>query len=109
MTTFTLSTYPIHDVWGGTKSYTLDQLPALFSAITEYQNKPNKDPYANLIMQAFITNATIGAFINLVYLKPEVSPAAFSPLYSIPTVTDTTKLQTLTEMISGQLVPTIPR
>ena len=60
-------------------------------------------------MQAFITNASIGAFVNMVYLKPEVSPAAFSPFYSIPTVTDTTKLQTLTEFISGQLVPTVPR
>ena len=77
--------------------------------MTAYQTKPNKDPYANLIMQAFITNASIGAFVNMVYLKPEASPAAFSPFYSIPTVTDTTKLQTLTEMISGQLVPTIPR
>ena len=30
VTAFTLSTYPIHEVWGGIKSYTLDQLPALF-------------------------------------------------------------------------------
>ena len=84
-------------------------MPALFSAMAQYQTQSNKDPYANLIMQSFITNATIGAFINMVYLKPEVSPAAFSPFYSIPTVGDTTKLQTLTEMISGQIVPSIPR
>ncbi|KAL8733401.1 MAG: hypothetical protein Q9181_003609 [Wetmoreana brouardii] len=77
--------------------------------MAEYQTTPNKDPYANLIMQAFVTNASIGAFLNMVYLKPEVSPAAFKPFYSIPTVNDTTKIQTLTQMISGQLVPPIPR
>ncbi|KAL8727257.1 MAG: hypothetical protein Q9181_005778 [Wetmoreana brouardii] len=75
----------------------------------EYQSSPNKDPYANLIMQAFLTNASIGAFVNMVYLKPEVSPAAFSPFYSIPTVNDTTKIQTLTQMINGQLVPPTTR
>ena len=77
--------------------------------MVEYQTTPNKDPYANLIMQAFITNATIGVFINMVYLKPEVAPAAFDPFYSIAAFMDTTKIQTLTEFISGQIVPTIPR
>ncbi|KAI4195361.1 MAG: hypothetical protein LQ350_007230 [Teloschistes chrysophthalmus] len=109
VTSFTLSTYPIHDVWGGSKAYSLDQLPALFSAMNEYQWRHDKDPYANLILQAFTTNASIGAFVNMVYLKPELSPPAFSPFYSIPTVGDTTKLQTLTQMISGQIVPSLPR
>jgi len=75
----------------------------------EYQSNPNKDPYANLMMQAFTTNASVGAVLNMVYLKPEVSPPAFSPFYSIPTTFDTTKIQTLTQMMSGQIVPGIPR
>ena len=75
----------------------------------EYQSNPNKDPYANLMMQAFTTNASVGAVLNMVYLKPEPSPAAFSPFYLIPTTSDTTKVQTLTKMISGQIVPAIPR
>ncbi|KAL8695587.1 MAG: hypothetical protein Q9224_003320 [Gallowayella concinna] len=75
----------------------------------EYQSNPNKDPYANLILQAFTTNNSVGAFMNMVYLKPEVAPLAFRPFYSIPTVIDTTRIQTLTQFISGQLVPTVPR
>lgn len=75
----------------------------------EYQSNPNKDPYANLMMQAFTTNASVGAVLNMVYLKPEVSPPAFSPFYSISTTFDTTKIQTLTQMMSGQIVPGIPR
>ncbi|MCJ1261071.1 hypothetical protein MMC22_000935 [Lobaria immixta] len=109
ITAFTLSTYPIHQVWGGIKTYSLQQLPALFSSMLEYQSNPKKDPYANLMMQAFTTNASIGAVLNMVYLKPEISPPAFAPFYSIPTTGDTTKLQTLTQMMSGQRVPPLPR
>lgn len=75
----------------------------------EYQSVPEKDPYANLVMQAFLTNASVGAVLNMVYLKPEASPPAFSPFYPIPTIADTTKTQSLTEVISGQIMPAIPR
>ena len=109
VTAFTLSTYPIHEVRGGITIYTLDQLPTLFHAAIEYQLKPNKDPYANFMIQAFTTNTSVGAVLNMVYLKPEASPPAFSPFYSIPTTGDTTKIQTLTQMMNGQIVPPIPR
>jgi hypothetical protein len=109
VTTFTVRTYPIHQVWGGIKLYTLDKLPALFAAMHEYQNAPNKDPYANLMLQAFPTNASIGAILNVIYLKPQVAPPAYSMFYNISTVFDTTKVQTLTEFLSGQQVPDIPR
>ena len=109
VTSFKLSTYPIHEVWGGAKLYSMDQLPTLYAAMAEYQAAPNKDPYANVMLQAFTTNASIGAVLNMVYLKPEESPAAFSPFYSIPTTGDTVKIQTLTAMLSGLYVPDIPR
>jgi hypothetical protein len=61
------------------------------------------------MMQAFSTNQSIGVVLNMVYLKPEASPPAFAPFYEIPTTADTTKIQTLREMMSGQGVPDIPR
>ncbi|KAI4218277.1 MAG: hypothetical protein L6R36_009037, partial [Xanthoria steineri] len=109
VTTFTLKTYSINQVWGGIKSYSLDQLPALLAAMQEYQSNPNKDLYANLMLQAFTTNATVGAVLNMVYLKPVVNASAFAPFYSIPTTGDTTKIQSLTQMMSGQRVPPLPR
>ncbi|KAF7594715.1 hypothetical protein BBP40_008608 [Aspergillus hancockii] len=109
VTAFTLSTYPIHMVWGGVKQYSLDQLPRLLDAVHEYQSGHAQDPDANFMLQAFTTGDTIGAVLNMVYLKPEKEPAAFAPFASIPTVNDTTKIQTLTQMISGQMVPPIPR
>ncbi|KAI1080736.1 putative FAD-binding oxidoreductase [Whalleya microplaca] len=102
VTKFTLKTYPIFNVWGGMKLYTLDALPALFDAFAKYQTIADKDPYANVMLQAFPTNKSIGAVLNMVYLKPEESPEAFAPFYDIKTVQDTTKLQTLTEMMSSQ-------
>ncbi|KAL8981369.1 MAG: hypothetical protein Q9205_003819 [Flavoplaca limonia] len=109
VTTFTLKTYAINQVWGGIKFYSLDQLPALFAAMQEYQSKPKKDLYANLMLQAFTTNASVGAVLNMVYLKPVVNASAFAPFYSIPTTGDTTKIQSLTQMMSGQQVPPLPR
>ncbi|KAK8008142.1 FAD-binding oxidoreductase [Apiospora marii] len=102
VTSFTMSTYPISTVWAGIKAYTLDDLPALFDAMLEYQSQPVKDPYANLMMQGFMSNATVGVVLNLVYLKPEESPAAFAPFYHINTTSDSTKLTRLSEFISGQ-------
>ncbi|KAL9079557.1 MAG: hypothetical protein Q9157_001554 [Trypethelium eluteriae] len=109
VTSFTLNTYPIHTVWGGIKEYALEYLPDIMAAMYIYQSNPNKDAYANLMLQAFTTNSSVGVVLNMVYLKPVENPPAFEPFYQFPTIDDTTKLQTLTEMISGQRVPNIPR
>jgi hypothetical protein len=108
VTSFTLRTYPIYDVWGGIRSYAHEQIPALYKALADYQAQPKKDLYANLMLQPFATNNSLGAVLNMVYLKP-MSPAAFRAFDGIPTVGDTTKLQTLSEMINGQMVPGLPR
>ncbi|CAG8980501.1 hypothetical protein HYALB_00013102 [Hymenoscyphus albidus] len=109
VTAMTLYTYPIHQVWGGVKGYTLDEMPALFDAMLEYQSLPNKDPYANIMLQGFPTNASIGILLNMVYLKPIETPPAFAAFYNITTTFDTTKTQTLTEFLSGQASVDIPR
>ncbi|KAI4225437.1 MAG: hypothetical protein L6R36_003921 [Xanthoria steineri] len=109
VTSFTLSTHPVHEVWGGVKIYSLNQTLDVLHAMSEYQSNPNKDPYANIFTQVFTTNSTIGVVLTLVYLKPTVAPPAFKPFYSIPTINDTTRLQTLTQLMGGQNVPPIPR
>lgn len=109
MTAFKFSTFPSNPVWGGIKFYNLDQLPALYAALAEYQTSPNKDPYANLDLQAAVTNSSIGILLNLIYLKPVESPPAFQAFYNIPTLQDTTKIQTMTEFLTGGVVPSIPR
>ncbi|KAI1347633.1 putative FAD-binding oxidoreductase [Xylaria sp. FL0043] len=102
ITSFTLSTYPIYDVWGGVKSYRSEDLPILIAALLKYQSSPSRSPYANLFIQGFQTNSSFGVNLELVYLKPEESPEAFAPFYSIPTIADTTRLRTFSDFLTGQ-------
>lgn len=80
----------------------MESLPALFDAMFEYQSAPNKDPYANLMLQGYVSNVTLGVVLNLVYLKPEESPEAFAPFYQIEPTADFTKISSFSEFISGQ-------
>ncbi|KAK4183229.1 hypothetical protein QBC35DRAFT_120528 [Podospora australis] len=109
VTSFKIYTYPIKDVWGGVRGYSLEQLPQLYDAMAKYQNTPGKDLYANAMLQGFTTNATVGVVLTMIYLKPEANPAAFAPFNGITPVFDTTKLQTITELMAGTYVPDIPR
>ncbi|KAI1878936.1 hypothetical protein JX265_003113 [Neoarthrinium moseri] len=109
VTNLVLKTYPIQHIWGGIKGYTLDQLPSLLDALLEYQSAPSKERYANLMMQGFVTNATIGIALSVIYLKPEESPSVFKPFYNISTAYDTTKLQTLYEFSGSQGAVSLPR
>ncbi|KAI1451848.1 putative FAD-binding oxidoreductase [Annulohypoxylon moriforme] len=109
VTKFTIKAYDIHDAWGGVRVYSLDALPALFDAMYKYQSVANKDPYANIMLQAFPTNASIGAILNIVYLKPEKEPEAFAPFRNITALADQTKLQTLTELMLAAPLPELTR
>ncbi|KAI0428671.1 putative FAD-binding oxidoreductase [Xylaria sp. FL1042] len=109
VTRFTLATYPTGNVWGGYRVYALDALPALFDALYEYQSVAVKDRYANLMMQAFPLNGSLGVLLNMVYNKPVASPAAFTPFYDIPTIADTVHIQPMTDFLASQVPPSLPR
>ncbi|KAI0852738.1 putative FAD-binding oxidoreductase [Daldinia vernicosa] len=109
VTSFTLSTYPIHQVWAGIKTYAYSDLPSLYSAMLEYQTVLQKDPYANLDLQGILVGENMGLALSLVYLQPEEEPSAFAPFYPIKTISDSTQLTTLTEFLSGQGPGDFPR
>ncbi|KAI1456430.1 putative FAD-binding oxidoreductase [Annulohypoxylon moriforme] len=113
VTTFKLRTFPIFDVWGGTRGYPFEALPDVLDALAEFQTNPEKDPYAQFNMNAYVTNTTFGVVLSLVYLKPEVNPPAFAPFYRIEktwaTTMDTTSLRTLHNLMSEYPIPSIPR
>ncbi|KAI0517438.1 putative FAD-binding oxidoreductase [Xylaria bambusicola] len=109
VTRFTLITYPTGLVWGGYRVYTLDAIPALFDALLAYQSVAVKDPYANLMMQAFPLNGTLGVLLNMVYNKPVGNPAAFTPFYDIPAIADTVHIQPMTDFLASQVPPSLPR
>lgn len=105
MTRFTLQTFPQGFVWAGIRYYNRDQLPALLSAMAEYQARPDKDPEANMMIQNPVTdNAEIGAVLNFIYGKPEKEPDAFEPFANIPYMEDTMGIRTLEDFMANQIM-----
>ncbi|KAI0006675.1 putative FAD-binding oxidoreductase [Xylariaceae sp. FL0662B] len=113
VTAFTLRTYPIFHIWGGTKVYPFEALSDILDALAEFQTNPEKDPYAQFNMNAYVTNTTLGVVLALTYLKPEELPAAFAPFFRLDenwnTMLDTTSLRTIHDLISEYPIPSIPR
>jgi FAD/FMN-containing dehydrogenase len=58
VTSFTLKTFPIGKVWGGTVLYPADKLDAMINATAEYSAKPS-EPKATLATQFFATNGAV--------------------------------------------------
>ncbi|KAI1131073.1 putative FAD-binding oxidoreductase [Nemania abortiva] len=104
VTSFTSTTYPIYQTWGGIQVYTPDQTSVLLQALYEYQTQPNKDPYANMIINLVPTNGSL--LLTFVYLKPVERPAAFAPFYALTPVFEQTGIMTLHELM-GLFPPTI--
>jgi hypothetical protein len=58
VTSFTLRTFPVGKVWGGTILYSADQLDAMIDATVEYSAKPS-NPKATLATQFFAANGSM--------------------------------------------------
>ncbi|KAH6904400.1 hypothetical protein BKA70DRAFT_1432153 [Coprinopsis sp. MPI-PUGE-AT-0042] len=73
VTSFTLKTFPIGKVWGGTLYYPADQVDAMIDAAVEYAAKPSV-PKATLATEFFAINGTLtGAAIR--FYNGETPPA----------------------------------
>ncbi|CAJ2511674.1 Uu.00g072990.m01.CDS01 [Anthostomella pinea] len=99
VTAFKFTTYPIKNVWGGAQMFSLDQMPAVLEALNQYQTTPNKDPYANLIINLAPNLGVV--LLTLVYLKPVERPAAYAPFYDLTPVSDQTRFMTLHELMAA--------
>ncbi|KAI0386963.1 putative FAD-binding oxidoreductase [Hypomontagnella monticulosa] len=107
VTKFEAKTYPIVQTWGGIQVFSLDQTPALLQALHEYQTTPNKDPYANMVINLVPTNGT--TLLTLVYLKPVERPAAYAPFYALSPVFEQTGFMTLHQLMALFPASTLPR
>ncbi|KAI1735302.1 putative FAD-binding oxidoreductase [Xylaria scruposa] len=109
ITELTLMTYPLEQVWGGIRTYTIDQFPEVVKAYFQYQSTPEKDPYANLHVLVSPTNSTIGVLVSMVYLKPVKEPPSFAPFYPIDTTSDSTAIKSFTEYLAEYGIPEVRR
>jgi FAD/FMN-containing dehydrogenase len=106
VTRFTINTYSIGAVWGGIKFYAPDQFPALISAFAAYQLGP-QDPDASIMIQAPLTNSSLGVLLNVAYARPIVNPPAFDAFKDIPVALDMTLIRSYASLISGASNPDI--
>lgn len=109
MTAFTFATFPINQVWGGIRVYAWEDMPGILQAMDAYQSVVDKDPYANLNLQGFPTNTSLGLVMSLVYLKPEANPAAFEAFSAFTPLVDTTTIQSIKEYIGSYPSPEVAR
>ncbi|KAI3332048.1 FAD-binding domain-containing protein [Xylariaceae sp. AK1471] len=107
VTKFNAKTYPLGQGWGGIQVYASDQVPALLQALHEYQTTPNKDPYANMIINLLPTNGTM--LLTLIYLKPVERPAAYAAFYALTPVFEQTGFMTLHQLQALFPPATLPR
>jgi hypothetical protein len=110
VTSFTVRTYDVHRVWGGTIVFAWNKLDAVMEALFKFQAAQNNDPYASLVLSIAAFNETdTGITLSLVYLKPEQWPIVFALFYDIKAEMDTTQIQPLTKIINASQTPTITR
>ncbi|KAF2647653.1 putative FAD-binding oxidoreductase [Lophiostoma macrostomum CBS 122681] len=109
VTEVTLKTYPMGQVWGGVRTYSLTQFHNVVKAYYEFQSSPDKSPYANLIVLISPTNSTIGILVSMVYLKPEQGPKAFAAFDSLNASFDSTGIKNFTDYMAEYVVPDILR
>ncbi|TGJ86596.1 hypothetical protein E0Z10_g2195 [Xylaria hypoxylon] len=107
VTNFIAKTYPIYQSWGGIQLFTPDQMPVLLQALYAYQTAPNKDPYANMIINLVPTNGSL--LLTFIYLKPVERPAAYAPFYALTPIFEQTGLMTLHELMALFPPSTLPR
>ena len=102
-----MTTYPIHQVWGGVHVYTAAQAPQVLQALHRYQSQPNKDLHANLVVNVVPTNDTV--LLTLVYLKPVERPAAYAPFYGLNPILEQTGIMPLSTLLTLFPDPSLPR
>lgn len=76
-------------------------------ALYEYQTMPDKDLYANCIVNIVPINGSV--LVTYVYLKPIERPEAFAPFFKITPLVDETAFYTLHALMASFPSPSIPR
>ncbi|CAG8960321.1 hypothetical protein HYFRA_00012395 [Hymenoscyphus fraxineus] len=107
VTKITTTTYPINQIWSSIRTFSLSQTPEVMQALHDYQTTPNKDLYANLVLNVVASNDTI--ILTLVYLKPIPNPLVYAPFDKLTPATSTDVSITLHQLMGLFPIPAHPR
>ncbi|GAB1522845.1 hypothetical protein RhiTH_005970 [Rhizoctonia solani] len=99
VTSFTLQTYPISQVYAGNLYYSPDNYDALFPLMEEYACKGVESDPKSHVISAFVyfpSQAIDMATFYSFYLEPVIAPPeAIKPFFGVPTVINTVKVKTV--------------
>lgn len=86
VTRFDLETFPQGQLWGGSKSYAIDQNATLLHALTNFNKASPGDPDAALVVGfAYVRdNGTYIASVAYEHAKPRADPPIYDEFKAIP-------------------------
>lgn len=100
VTRFDLASFEQGKMLGGQTLYTADNMPALNTALYNFNINHYKDPYGAVIL-AYVYVPAEGIFlasVDLEYGKPESNPAILANFTAIPSIETTARITNLTDL-----------
>ena len=100
VTRFDLASFEQGKMLGGQTLYTADNMPALNTALYNFNINHYKDPYGAVIV-AYVYVPAEGIFlasVDLEYGKPEPNPAILANFTAIPSIETTARITNLTDL-----------
>jgi len=105
VTTFTVQTVPIGNIWGGSCIYALNQSEALYAAFHNFATNGAQDPKAAVIFtDLLLLDGTSTKLLYYFYDGP-TPPASgpFADFFKIPNLTCLPRTQKYSELVSPKL------
>ncbi|KAJ3506903.1 hypothetical protein NLJ89_g6600 [Agrocybe chaxingu] len=106
VTSLTLKTFPIGQVWGGSLQVTGD-LTAMIDAAVEYSAKPSV-PEATLAVEFLAVNGTATGLIIMFYDGPTPPPGLFDAFVNLPNSSGSVKTQSFIDFVQAGEVAAAP-
>ncbi|RMD39443.1 hypothetical protein DV735_g5688, partial [Chaetothyriales sp. CBS 134920] len=102
VTTFVFQSYPIGNVWGGTRIYSIDQKEALLSAVHNLTSDYYDSKAAVIVTASYTTLLPTGIFVVFyLYNSPDGPGPILDQFNAIPALVDNVKIQSYASVLEG--------
>ncbi|KAL8950598.1 MAG: hypothetical protein Q9222_003378 [Ikaeria aurantiellina] len=98
VTRFDLETFPQGKLWGGATIHPITSNKAVYKAFENFANNSPSDPDAALITAVALAQGNYIFANDYEYAKPVPYPKIFDEFTSIPNITDTMRIATLSDL-----------
>ncbi|KAL6716687.1 hypothetical protein ACLMJK_006255 [Lecanora helva] len=98
VTRFDLETFPQGQMWGGMTVHPLEANVSVYNAFNNFAKNASNDPDAALITAVAFAQGQYFISNDYEYAKPVVNPPIFHEFTSIPNITSTTRITSLSSL-----------